>query len=136
MLNTGDDDFPKLQFSLLYGLRLLLPTSNYYNQHAASLEDLFPELLQDMLPESPRGRVECKRSSQDPQKEIENSRQYRQMAAKIKAHLAKRRAAVVRANTKGLGRRKEIEVKMDVDAEFQQPGIHVRPKPYKSVSSL
>lgn len=46
------------------------------------MEDLFPELLQDMLPESPRARVERKRSSQDPQEEIENSRQYKQMPNK------------------------------------------------------
>ena len=130
----GDDDYPRLQFSLMHGLRLLLPTSHYYN-HSGSLEELFPELVREILEGHASGKKD-NRATASP-RETPGHDQYKKIVTKVKVMLANRRNAVVRANNKaGLGRKKEVEVKEELDAEFKKPGVHVRPKPFKSASSL
>ena len=123
----------------MHGLRLLLPTSNYYN-YSGSLEELFPELVREMLEGQASGKKDHRATAsprETPGQTHKEQEQYKKIVAKVKAMLANRRNAVVRANNKaGLGRKKEAEVKEDLDAEFKKPGVHVRPKPFKSASSL
>ena len=80
----------------MHGLRLLLPTSNYYN-YSGSLEELFPELVREMLEGQASGKKDHRATAsprETPGQTHKEQEQYKKIVTKVKAMLANRRNAV------------------------------------------